>query len=72
MATGTVKWFSPGKGYGFITLDDGPDIFVHHSQIEMDGYRLLHASQRVQFVITGSNRGPQAAQVRVLSDTHRA
>ncbi|WP_414167553.1 cold-shock protein [Streptoverticillium reticulum] len=68
MTTGTVKWFNPDKGYGFITRDDGPDIFVHHSQIDMPGYRLLHENQRVQFIVAESTRGPQAEQVRVLPE----
>ncbi|MFE3585534.1 cold-shock protein [Streptomyces vinaceus] len=68
MATGTVKWFNSTKGYGFISRKEGPDLFVHHSQIDMPGYRSLHENQKVQFVVTESERGVQAEQVRVLSD----
>ncbi|MCC2280939.1 cold-shock protein [Streptomyces sp. ET3-23] len=67
MATGKVKWFSSEKGYGFISSDDGPDLFVHHSQIEMPGYRFLKENQKVEFTIVESKRGAQAEQVRVVS-----
>ncbi|WP_372412167.1 cold-shock protein [Streptomyces luteireticuli] len=69
MATGTVKWFNPDKGYGFIAYDEGPDLFVHHTQIDMPGYRLLQQDQRVEFVVTETERGAQAEQVRVLPPT---
>ncbi len=67
--TGTVKWFSPAKGYGFISPDaeaDGAtrkDVFVHFSGILGDGYRNLEENQRVQFVIEDTPKGPQAVQV---------
>ncbi len=65
MATGTVKWFSSEKGYGFITQDDGgPDVFVHSSAIAAEGYRNLEEGQRVQFDVTQGQKGPQAANVR--------
>ena len=64
MATGTVKWFSPEKGYGFITQENGPDVFVHFSAIAGDGYRNLEEGQRVEFEVTQGQRGPQAANVR--------
>ncbi|WP_367141254.1 MULTISPECIES: cold-shock protein [Streptomyces] len=67
MATGTVKWFNADKGYGFITGDDGPEFFVHYSQIDMPGFRLLQEQQRVEFTVAESARGLQAEQVRVLS-----
>ena len=65
MATGTVKWFSGEKGYGFITQDDGgPDVFVHFSAIAAEGYRNLEEGQKVQFDVTQGQKGPQAANVR--------
>ena len=67
MATGTVKWFSPEKGYGFISQADGPDVFVHFSAIEGAGYRNLEEGQAVEFDVTDGQKGPQAANVRVVS-----
>ncbi len=65
MATGTVKWFSSEKGYGFITQDDGgPDVFVHFSAIAAEGYRNLEEGQKVQFDVTQGQKGSQAANVR--------
>ena len=65
MATGTVKWFSSQKGFGFITQDDGgPDVFVHHSAIEGTGYKNLEEGQRVQFETTQGPKGLQASVVR--------
>ena len=64
MATGTVKWFSPEKGFGFITPTEGPDVFVHFSAIEGDGYRNLEEGQAVEFEVTEGQKGPQAANVR--------
>jgi CspA family cold shock protein len=61
--TGTVKWFNPAKGYGFIGRDDGEDVFVHFSAIEMDGYRQLKEGQKVEFSIEKGPKGLQAAQV---------
>ena len=66
MASGTVKWFSPEKGYGFITQSDGPDVFVHFSAIEGEGYRNLEEGQAVEFEITQGNKGPQASNVRLV------
>jgi cold shock protein len=66
MAQGTVKWFNADKGYGFIAVDGGRDVFVHYSAIEMDGYRSLEQGQRVEFEITQSDRGPQAESVRAI------
>ena len=67
MATGTVKWFNAEKGYGFIAQDDGSaDVFVHHSAIEMQGFRELQDGQKVQFEVTQGQKGPQAEHVRVL------
>ncbi|MER3480498.1 MAG: cold-shock protein [Meiothermus sp.] len=66
MKTGTVKWFNAEKGYGFIAQEEGPDVFVHYSAIETDGFRTLQEGQRVQFEVEpGKNgKGPQAAKVR--------
>ena len=63
MAKGKVKWFNAEKGYGFITAEDGTDIFVHFSAIQQDGYKTLDEGQSVTFDITESDRGPQAANV---------
>lgn len=65
MATGTVKWFNPDKGYGFIAREDGEDLFVHYSEIEMEGFKTLQEGQEVQFEITtGQNGKLQASNVR--------
>ena len=65
MAQGTVKWFNAEKGFGFIAQDGGgPDVFVHFSAIQADGYRSLDENQRVEFEVTQGQRGPQADQVR--------
>ena len=66
MATGTVKWFSPEKGFGFITQEDGPDVFVHFSAVVGEGYRNLEENQKVEFDVTQSPKGPQASNVRPL------
>lgn len=63
MATGTVKWFSNQKGYGFITTDDGKDVFVHYSAIEGDGFKTLQEGAKVQFEITNGPKGEQATKV---------
>ncbi len=60
---GVVKWFSSQKGYGFISQENGPDVFVHFSAIQMEGYRTLEAGQRVEFSIEKGPKGLQAAQV---------
>lgn len=62
---GTVKWFNAEKGYGFITSDEGKDIFVHYSAIQADGFRSLEEGQKVSFEIVESDRGQQAANVVV-------
>jgi CspA family cold shock protein len=60
---GTVKWFNAEKGYGFIQVDGGEDVFVHFSAIQGDGFKTLEEGQDVEFEITEGNRGPQAANV---------
>jgi cold shock CspA family protein len=67
MTQGTVKWFNSDKGYGFIAVDGGKDVFVHFSAIQADGYRTLEEGQRVEFDITHSDRGAQAEKVVVVS-----
>ncbi|GAA2616587.1 MULTISPECIES: cold-shock protein [Streptomyces] len=67
MAQGTVKWFNAEKGYGFIAQEGGgPDVFVHYSSIDSEGYRSLEDAQRVEFEITQGRKGPQADGVRVV------
>ncbi len=63
MQQGTVKWFNAEKGYGFITVEGGEDIFVHFSAIQTEGFKTLEEGQRVSFDITEGNRGAQAANV---------
>jgi CspA family cold shock protein len=67
MATGTVKWFSDEKGFGFITPDEGSkDLFVHHSSIEADGYRSLAEGARVEYESEAGDKGPKAVNVRTV------
>ena len=63
MTTGKVKWFNNEKGYGFIILDDGTEVFVHYSSIQGDGYKTLNENESVEFDLTQSDRGPQAHNV---------
>jgi len=65
--TGTVKWFSDQKGYGFIARDGGADVFVHHSALDESGFRSLTEGERVEFTIQQGQKGPAAANVRKLS-----
>ena len=64
---GTVKWFNAAKGYGFIAHDQGKDVFVHYSAIQMDGYRALAEGDRVEFEIVDGAKGPQAENVTKAS-----
>ena len=66
MAEGIVKWFNDRKGYGFIERDDGKDLFVHHSSIDMSGFRTLAEGDKVSFEINDSDRGPEAKNVKKL------
>ena len=67
MAQGTVKWFNPDKGFGFIAPDDGtPDVFVHYSAIDATGYRSLEENQKVEYTVQQGPKGPQAAQVHTI------
>jgi len=63
MAIGTVKWFSNQKGYGFISPEEGNDVFVHHSEIQGDGYKSLEEGQKVEFEIADGPKGDQAKNV---------
>jgi len=67
VAQGTVKWFNSEKGYGFIAVDGGQDVFVHFSAIQMDGYKSLEDGQRVEFEIAQGQKGPQAENVRLVA-----
>ena len=67
MAQGSVKWFNESKGYGFITADEGKDVFVHYSAIQGEGFKTLHEGEKVSFEIVNGEKGPQAANVAKLS-----
>jgi len=63
---GTVKWFNGSKGYGFITPEEGPDVFVHYSAIQAEGFRNLQEGDQVEFTTESSPKGPQASNVTIL------
>ncbi len=65
MNQGTVKWFNASKGFGFISVEGGDDVFVHFSAIQADGYKTLEEGQQVTFDIVDGSRGPQAANVTI-------
>jgi CspA family cold shock protein len=66
MAQGTVKWFNAEKGFGFIEQSEGPDVFVHFSEIQGNGYKSLDEAQKVEFEVTAGPKGPQATNVRAI------
>ncbi len=66
MTKGQVKWFNEKKGYGFITAEDGKDVFVHYSSIQGEGFRSLNEGDKVEFEVTKGSKGPQAVNVRVV------
>ena len=67
MATGTVKWFNPEKGFGFITPEDGTkDLFVHHTGIDQEGFKTLDEGQKVEYEATSGDKGPKAINVKPL------
>src|SRR3978361_795153 len=72
VAQGSVKWFNNEKGYGFIAVDGGQDVFVHYSAIQSDGYRSLEEAQRVEFEVAQGPKGPQADAVRLVQQQHNA
>jgi CspA family cold shock protein len=67
MAHGTVKWFNAAKGFGFITQDSGPDVFVHYSAIDASGYKALEEGDQVEFEVTQGPKGPQAKSVKKVT-----
>jgi len=67
MPEGTVKWFNDSKGFGFIKADDGQEVFVHQSEIQMEGYRTLAEGARVEFELTEGPKGPKARGVRQVN-----
>ncbi len=64
MPKGTVKWFNDAKGFGFISQDEGEDVFVHHTEIKTDGFRTLKEGAKVEFELTKGEKGPKATNVR--------
>ncbi len=64
--TGKVKWFNSEKGYGFITTDEGNDIFAHYSQIQKDGFKSLEEGERVSFDVVDGDKGPQASNIESI------
>jgi len=66
MKTGTVKWFNAKKGFGFISDEEGNDVFVHFSALQMDGFKVLVEGEKVQFEVVKGDKGPQAANVTRL------
>ncbi|MFM8856377.1 MAG: cold-shock protein [Actinomycetota bacterium] len=66
MALGTVKFFNAEKGYGFISREDGPDVFVHFSQIQSSGFKTLQEGQKVEFEVGPGRKGDEARDVRAL------
>jgi CspA family cold shock protein len=67
MSRGKVKWFNDAKGFGFITEDNGQDVFVHHSEIKSDGYRTLEEGEAVEFEVIAGDKGPRAKNVHRIN-----
>lgn len=67
MKQGTVKWFNAKKGYGFISDEEGNDVFVHYSGIVMEGFKALEDGEKVQFEVVDGDKGPQATEVSVIA-----
>ena len=67
MAKGVVKWFNDRKGYGFITKEDGNDIFVHHSGVEGEGFKTLYEGEKVEFTTEDTDKGPRAVAVKRIN-----
>ena len=68
MPRGTVKWFDPKKGFGFVVNEDGADVFVHYTNIECEGFRCLKSGQEVEYAEEDSSKGLQGKQVQLVSD----
>jgi len=66
MAKGTVKWFNDKKGFGFLSREEGDDVFVHHTSIQAEGFKSLREGQEVEFEVQEGPKGPQAVNVKVL------
>ena len=66
MVKGTVKWFNEKKGFGFLSRDDGDDVFVHHTSIQGEGFKTLREGQAVEFEVQDGPKGPQAVNVKAL------
>ena len=66
MVEGSVKWFNDSKGFGFLSHEGGPDVFVHHSEIKGEGFKTLNEGDRVQFDVVDSPKGPRAANVTAI------
>ena len=66
MTTGTVKWFNAEKGFGFITSEDGTDVFAHFSQINVEGFKSLEEGQKVSFNVVSGAKGPQAENITII------
>jgi len=66
MVEGSVKWFNDSKGFGFLSHEGGPDVFVHHSEIKGEGFKTLNEGDRVQFDVVDSPKGPRAANVTTI------
>jgi len=63
---GTVKWFNGEKGYGFITQENGPDLFAHYSEIQESGFRSLNEGDQVEFAVTDGKKGKQASAIKII------